>query len=137
MYNNELEPRLEEAVAGTRAVYFVDASHFVLAPFLGFLWGVARVFLRAGYPLGVGRQRFNVLGALQAVTHQLLTVTNDTYITAESVRPLLEKIAAAIGGRCRSRWSWTTRATSAAPAWPPAPPAWWSSCCSSRPTPRT
>jgi len=88
-----LEPRLEEAVAGTRAVFFVDASHFVLAPFLGFLWSVARVFLRAPS----GRQRFNVLGALQAVTHQLLTVTNDTYITAESVCLLLEQVASAGG----------------------------------------
>lgn len=71
----------------------MDASHFVLAPFLGFLWSCARVFLRAP----CGRQRFNVLGALQAVTHQLLTVTNDTSITAESVCLLLEKIAAAGG----------------------------------------
>jgi hypothetical protein len=32
----ELEPRLAEAQAGHRAVFFVDAAHFVLAPFLGF-----------------------------------------------------------------------------------------------------
>jgi transposase len=31
----ELEPRLEEAKSGQRVVYFVDAAHFVLAPFLG------------------------------------------------------------------------------------------------------
>lgn len=71
----------------------MDASHFVLAPFLGFLWGIARIFLRAP----CGRQRFNVLGALQAVSHQLLTVTNDTYITAESVCLLLEQVASAGG----------------------------------------
>ena len=40
-----------------------------------------------------GRQRFNVLGALQAITHQLITVTNDSYINATSVCELLEKIA--------------------------------------------
>jgi transposase len=34
----ELEPRLAEAQAGQRAVFFVDAAHFVLAPFLGMLW---------------------------------------------------------------------------------------------------
>ena len=35
---------LAEAQAGQRAVFFVDAAHFVLAPFLGFLWSlVARV----------------------------------------------------------------------------------------------
>ena len=41
-----------------------------------------------------GRQRFNVLGALHAITHQLITVTNDSYINASSVCELLEKIAA-------------------------------------------
>jgi len=30
-----LEPRLAEAQAGKRAVFFVDAAHCVLAPFLG------------------------------------------------------------------------------------------------------
>jgi DDE superfamily endonuclease len=41
-----------------------------------------------------GRQRFNVLAALHAISHQLLTVTNDSYINATSVCELLEKIAA-------------------------------------------
>lgn len=42
-----LEPRLNEARAGQRAVFFVDAAHFVLAPFLGFLWSAVRLFIRA------------------------------------------------------------------------------------------
>jgi len=85
----ELQPRLDEAQAGKRVVLFVDAAHFVLAPFLGFLWSVVRVFIQAPS----GRQRFNVLGALNAVTHELITITNDAYITAESVCALLVKIA--------------------------------------------
>ena len=40
-----------------------------------------------------GRQRYNVLGALNAVTHQLVTEINTTYITATSVCALLRKIA--------------------------------------------
>lgn len=40
-----------------------------------------------------GRKRLNVLGALNAVTQQLITVTNETYITADSVCELLHKIA--------------------------------------------
>jgi len=71
-------------------VFFVDAAHFVLAPFLGFLWSVTRLFIRAP----AGRKRFNVLGALNAITHELICVTNDTYITAESVCALLYKLAA-------------------------------------------
>jgi transposase len=86
----ELEPRLAQARAGQRAVFFVDAAHFVLAPFLGFLWSLTRIFLRAP----AGRQRFNVLGALNALTHELFTVTNDTYITATEVCALLQQLAA-------------------------------------------
>jgi transposase len=85
-----MEPRLAEAQAGQRAVFFVDAAHFVLAPFLGFLWSFVRVFIKAP----AGRQRFNVLGALNAVTHELITVTNVTYINAESVCALLRQLAA-------------------------------------------
>jgi len=86
----EMEPRLAQAQAGQRAVFFVDAAHFVLSPFLGFLWTLARVFIQAP----AGRQRFNVLGALNAITHELITVTNDTYITSEQVCQLLHKLVA-------------------------------------------
>lgn len=85
-----MQPRLDEAQAGIRAVFFVDAAHFVLAPFLGFLWSVVRMFIRAP----AGRQRFNVLGALNAITHELVSVTNDTYITANEVCDLLRLLAA-------------------------------------------
>mgnify|MGYP001566905424 FL=1 len=85
-----IEPRLAEAQAGTRALFFVDAAHFVLAPFLGFLWSFTRLFIQAPS----GRQRFNVLGAVNAITHELITVTNATYINAESVCELLRKLAA-------------------------------------------
>src|SRR5215470_15512547 len=85
----ELEPRLAQAQAGQRAVFFVDAAHFVLAPFLGFLWSVTRLFIQAP----CGRQRFNVLAALNAVTHELVTVTNDSYITSLQVCQLLNKLA--------------------------------------------
>jgi transposase len=40
------------------------------------------------------RQRFNVLGALNAITKQLITVTNNTYITSIQVCELLQLIAA-------------------------------------------
>lgn len=86
----KLEPKLEEAKAGKRAVFFVDASHFVLAPFLGIVWCFARLFIKAPS----GRQRFNVLGALNAVSKELTTVCNDTYITSVQVCQLLDKLAA-------------------------------------------
>jgi transposase len=80
---------LEEAKAGTRAVFFVDAAHFVLGAYLGFLWCFERLFVKTGS----GRQRFNVLGALNAVTHELIMVSNDDYINSKSVCELLAKLA--------------------------------------------
>ena len=86
---NQLEPRLKEAKAGERDVYFIDAAHFVLGAFLGFLWSFSRMFVKTPS----GRQRFNVLGALNAVTHELVTVTNTTYITSVEVCELLKQLA--------------------------------------------
>jgi len=88
--DTELEPRLEAARQGQRHVFFVDAAHFVLQPFLGFLWCLTRIFLQTPS----GRQRHNVLGALHAISLQLVTVTNDTYINAESVAALLRLLVA-------------------------------------------
>ena len=90
----KLEPRLKQARRGRRQVYFVDAAHFVFAPFLGFLWCAVRLFVRAAS----GRKRYNVLGALDAVTHRLIRVTNHDYINAESVCALLRAVAAASVG---------------------------------------
>ena len=90
----KLGPRLEQARRGRRQVYFVDAAHFVFAPFLGCLWCAARLFVRAAS----GRKRYNVLGALDAVTHRLVRVTNHDYINAESVCALLRTVAAASVG---------------------------------------
>ena len=67
-----LAPVLDQARDGTRKVFFVDAAHFALAPFLGFLSSFKRLFIKAP----AGRKRFNVLGALDAITHELVTITN-------------------------------------------------------------
>ena len=42
---NRLNPILDEAEHEERKVFFVDAAHFVLAPFLGFLWSIKRLFV--------------------------------------------------------------------------------------------
>ena len=89
-----LEPRLEQARRGQRQVYFVDAAHFVFAPFLGCVWCAARLFVRAAS----GRKRHNVPGALDAVTRRLIRVTDRGYIDAESVRALLGSVAGAAVG---------------------------------------
>ena len=63
----------------------------MFAPFLGILWCVPRVFVKAPS----GRQRFNVLAALPATSPELFTVTNLTYITATTVCELLPVLAGA------------------------------------------
>ena len=85
-----MKPCLDAAQAGHGHVFFVDAAHFVFGTFLCCLWSVARIFIRAAS----GRQRFNVLGAWNAVTHQLIAVTNTTVVNTATMCELLGKIAA-------------------------------------------
>ena len=72
-------PRLEQARRLERVVCFVDAAHFVHGTFLGYLWRFARRLIRGPS----GRERFNVPGATDAITHELTTVTNDTTAICE------------------------------------------------------
>lgn len=88
-HDKELQPRIQEARDGKRTLYFMDAAHFVLGAFLSFVWCFSRPLVRTPS----GRQRFNVLGAINATSHELLTVTNDAYITATQVCELLRKIS--------------------------------------------
>jgi transposase len=87
--DSELKPCLDAAVAGEGHVLFVDAAHFVFGTFLCCLWSFARIFLRAAS----GRQRFNVLGAWDAVAQRLIAVTNTTVVNTETMCELLRKIA--------------------------------------------
>lgn len=85
---NELEPKLEEAKEGKRKILFVDAAHFVMGAYLTCLWCLTRIFVRTSS----GRQRYNVLGAIDAFTQDLITVTNNSYINSDSICELLSKI---------------------------------------------
>jgi transposase len=92
--DERLEPRLRQAQRLRRVVCFVDAAHFVHGPVLGYLWCFVRLLVRGPS----GRKRFNVLGAIDAVTHELTTVVNDTVIDAMVVCELLHKLAARYAG---------------------------------------
>lgn len=67
----------------------MDAAHFVHTTFLGYLWCFTRLFIQSPS----GRKRFNVLGALNAVTLEIITISNETYINGESVCQLLYKLS--------------------------------------------
>ena len=86
----KLEPQLAEARAGKRHLFFVDAAHFVMGSYLCCVWCLARMFIRGGS----GRKRYSVLGAWNAVTNELVSITTDATVSAEAMCDLLHKIAA-------------------------------------------
>ena len=69
----------------------MDASHFVIGcDFLGYIYCKFRRFVLTFS----GRKRYNVLGAIDYTTKKMLTVSNDTYITATEVCEMLRKVSA-------------------------------------------
>ena len=95
-YNDVLSFHMEKARSGEEALLFMDAAHFVHGcDFLGYFYCETRRFIRTFS----GRQRRNVLGAIDFVTKELVTYTNEDYINKESVIELLGKIKEAYGDR--------------------------------------
>jgi transposase len=86
---NTIEPLIAVAKRGEVYLYYVDAAHFVLGAFLAYLWCKVRVFIRTPS----GRKRYNVLGAYNAITGAMVSVTNTTYINSSSVIELLGKLS--------------------------------------------
>ena len=86
----KLDPVLVEAQAGQRDVFFVDAAHFVRGVYLCCVWCLVRMMIRGAS----GRQRYNVLGAWNAVTRQLIRISNVTRVSSDTMVELLVKIAA-------------------------------------------
>jgi len=86
----ELNPLLKRAEERPEEVkvYFIDGAHFIYGAILGYLWCFVDVLVRSGY----GRKRFNVLGALDSHTNEVIIETNNSYINADSVIALLEKL---------------------------------------------
>jgi transposase len=84
-----LQPLLKKAKDGKCHVFFLDSAHFVLAAFVAVVWCFERVFVKTA----PGRFRLNVIGATHAITQELTALYNNTYITADTVVQLLERIA--------------------------------------------
>jgi transposase len=87
-YSTTLLPKLEEAGRGERKVFFVDAAHFVMGAFLGMIWCFARVLVKTP----PGRQRYNVLGAIDSHSQELISIRTTENINSLSVVELLDKI---------------------------------------------
>ena len=76
-----LEPAIQEAKNGDCHLLFMDAAHFILGPYLCALWCIARLFVKASS----GRNRINVLGAVDAITKEIITMSNTTFISAQTI----------------------------------------------------
>lgn len=84
-----LEPALDAARTGTGHVFFVDAAHFVMGSFLCCIWCKVRLFIRAAS----GRKRYSVLGAWNAVTNTIVSITTDATVSSQTMCALLVKIS--------------------------------------------
>jgi len=76
-----LEPAIKEAQNGECHLLFMDATHFILEPFICALWCITRLFVKASS----GRNRINVLGTVNAITKEIITLSNTTFISAETI----------------------------------------------------
>jgi len=84
-----LEPLVEQAQHGKIELFFMDAAHFVLLPFLGYLYSLATRFIKSWS----GRKRFSVLGAINAVSKELVMITEAAYVDSMTVCALLKELA--------------------------------------------
>ena len=89
-YEKTLHPLMQKAKKKKVVLLFVDASHFVMGcDYLGCIYGKVRRFIRT-YS---GRNRYNVLGALDFVSKKMITITNDAYITSTEICELIKKVS--------------------------------------------
>jgi len=92
---NTLNPVIEAAKKEELHLFFYDAAHFILQPFISFLWSVSRVFIKGS----AGRNRINVLGAVNAITKDIVTLTNTTYITSETLIEFFKDLKSKYGDK--------------------------------------
>lgn len=69
-------------------MYFGDAVHLIYGAELGYSWCIERQLVRSSY----GRKRFNIMGALDSKSHEVITVSNDSYITSIEIDELFAKL---------------------------------------------
>jgi transposase len=84
-------PTLEKAEKRKdTVVYFGDAVHLIYGSDLGYSWCIEREQVKSSY----GRKRFNIMGALDSKSHEVITVSNDKYITSTEIDELFAKLRA-------------------------------------------
>jgi transposase len=92
---NTLEAAIEEAKTGNCYLFFCDAVHFVLKPFICKVWSLERKYIKASS----GRNRINVLGAVNAITKEVTTLINTTFVDANTVMEFLGQLGEQYAGK--------------------------------------
>lgn len=82
------ETIIKQAINKECHLLYMDAAHFVLGAFICAVWCTVRKFIHSA----AGRNRINVLGAVNAVTKQITTVYNTTYINANTIVDFLHDL---------------------------------------------
>lgn len=88
-HDRVLQPLLKQCLQKDCHVLFMDSAHFVLAAFVSMVWCFERVFIKGAS----GRFRLNVIGVVHAATKEFTGFFNTSYINADSVVQLLQRIA--------------------------------------------
>jgi transposase len=83
-----MEPIIGAALRGECHLLYSDVAHFVLGAFICSVWSAVRLFIQSA----AGRNRINVLGAVHAVTKEVTTLINQTYINADTIVGFLHQI---------------------------------------------
>jgi transposase len=83
-----MEPIIGAALRGECHLFYADAAHFVLGAFICSVWSVVRLFIQSA----AGRNRINVLGAVDAVSKEVTTLINATYINADTIVDFLRQL---------------------------------------------
>ncbi len=84
----KLTPVIKQAEKGEIHLLFSDAAHFTLSAFLCMTWSRNKVWLKTSH----GRNRINVLGVVDAVSKEVTTLINTTYITAQTIVDFLGQL---------------------------------------------
>ena len=85
---NILIPLLEMAVNHLVKVFFCDGVHLTYGYQGGYCWCRKRKCVPSAY----GRKRANLLGFMDAVTYETISVMNESYLNSDSVCEGLEKL---------------------------------------------
>lgn len=87
---DRLDPLIKQAREGGIHLLFCDSMHCVMGVFLNFVWSFQRVFIKSS----PGRQRLNVVGAVNAITKKTTCLFNETVVNAETMKTFLHQLKA-------------------------------------------